>query len=741
MEAYARVIPDQNLDRSLDYEIPEPFRGGVQVGTRVRVPIRQRLVLGTVVALLEETSVKGLKPIAEVIDEKPTISPKLLQLSRWIADYYCCPVEMAIRCVLPQVIRNAEMGHQRRKWLRLAPDVKDEVVAALEKKAPRQAEVLALLKENAEGLYLAQVIKQTGVSAAVIKGLEKRGLLIEGEAIKERDPFVGQNFIQSTPPVLEDEQRAALDRVLGAMDNPTGSKPLLLHGITGSGKTEIYLHAIKHAIQTGRTALVLVPEISLTPQTVDRFKSRFADIQRQIAVLHSHLSDGERHDEWHRIRSGEAKIVIGARSAVFAPLENLGLIVVDEEHESSYKQEEVPRYHARDVAVVRAKSEGCAILLGSATPSFESYRNAVTGKYERLSLSQRIDSRQLPVIRILDMRQMNAKKGDNIISFPLCTAIEARLTRREQSILFLNRRGFSSSMVCTKCGFVAECPNCSVALTYHRSEARLTCHICGHNAVSPSVCPSCKDPAIRYQGVGTQRVEESVRRVFPHARVVRMDADTMNRKHAYSEVLGSFRKGEIDILIGTQMIAKGLDFPNVTLVGIINADISLHLPDFRAGERTFQLITQVAGRAGRGDVLGEVFVQTFTPMSPSIQFGRHHDFIGFYEQDIEFREQFKYPPVTHMTLITVRSTSREKAEFSAETLKRRLEEVIPKDSAIIGGPAPAPLEKAKTFYRYHITIRGSGVSRLGRSIRDILQGLSFPDDVTATVDVDPQQLL
>ncbi|MEO6053759.1 MAG: primosomal protein N', partial [Chthoniobacterales bacterium] len=720
MEAYARVIPDQNLDRALDYEIPEPLRKSVHIGTRVRIPIRLRLVLGTVVALLEETSVKGLKPIAEVIDETPTISPNLLKLARWMADYYCCPVEAAIRCILPQVIRNAEMGHQRRKWMRISPEFNASQLAEIEKKAPRQAEVLRVLAENPDGLYLSDLLKKTGATGPTVKALEKRGLLMEGDAIKMRDPFVGQNFIQSTPPVLNDEQKVALERVREAMRNPTEAKPLLLHGITGSGKTEIYLHAIKDALHAGKTALVLVPEISLTPQTVDRFKSRFADVQTEIAVLHSHLSDGERHDEWHRIRSGEAKIVIGARSAVFAPMENLGLIVVDEEHESSYKQEEMPRYHARDVAVVRARNEKCAILLGSATPCLESYRNTTIGKYELLHLTERIDSRKLPVIRILDMRQMNRTKGDVILSFPLCTAIEARLTRREQTILFLNRRGYSSSMVCNKCGYVAECPNCSVALTYHRKDVRLVCHICGHIVCAPNACPSCHDASIRYQGVGTQRVEDSVRRVFPHARVERMDADTMNRKHAYTEVLGRFKKGEIDILIGTQMIAKGLDFPNVTLVGIINADISLHLPDFRAGERTFQLLTQVAGRAGRGDVVGEVFVQTFTPVSPSIQFARHHDYEGFFEQEMEFRKQFQYPPVTHMTLITIRSTSRERAEFSADTLARRLQEAIPKETAILGGPAPAPLEKAKTFYRYHLTLRGTGAARLGRTVRDVL---------------------
>ncbi|PYJ88222.1 MAG: primosomal protein N', partial [Verrucomicrobia bacterium] len=413
----------------------------------------------------------------------------------------------------------------------------------------------------------------------------------------------------------------------------------------------IYLQAIHTTLARGKTAIVLVPEISLTPQTVERFKSRFAETQEMVAVLHSHLSEGERHDEWHKIQAGRARIVVGARSAVFAPLENLGLIVVDEEHETSYKQEDAPRYHARDVAVVRAKLEGCVVLLGTATPSLESYHNAIQGKYRLLKLTQRVDNCQMPLMRIVDLRlERRKEKVAAILSEKLRGAITARLEKHEQTILFLNRRGFSTSLLCSNCGEARDCPNCSVALTFHRGAARLTCHLCGHTAAVPKKCPACSQDALIYSGFGTEKVEANVTQLFPDAAVRRMDADSMSRKDAYRETLHAFRAGKIDILVGTQMIAKGLHFPNVTLVGIINADLALHMPDFRAGERTFQLLTQVAGRAGRGETPGEVFVQTYTPFSPSIQFARHHDFAGYFEQELEFRERCDFPPFKHAVL-------------------------------------------------------------------------------------------
>jgi primosomal protein N' (replication factor Y) len=540
---------------------------------------------------------------------------------------------------------------------------------------------------------------------------------------------------------LNEEQTAALGAIEEALAAPEKAKPFLLHGVTGSGKTEIYLQAIHTALARGKTAIVLVPEISLTPQTVERFKSRFAETQEMVAVLHSHLSEGERHDEWHKINAGRARIVVGARSAVFAPLENLGLIVVDEEHETSYKQEDAPRYHARDVAVVRAKLEGCVVVLGTATPSLESYHNAIQGKYRLLKLTQRVDDCQMPLMRIVDLRlERRKEKVAAILSEKLRAAITARLDKREQTILFLNRRGFSTSLLCSNCGEARDCPNCSVALTFHRGAARLTCHLCGHTAAVPKKCPSCSEDALIYSGFGTEKVEANVTHLFPDATVRRMDADSMSRKDAYRETLHAFRAGKIDILVGTQMIAKGLHFPNVTLVGIINADLALHMPDFRAGERTFQLLTQVAGRAGRGETPGEVFVQTYTPFSPSIQFARHHDFAGYFEQELEFRERCDFPPFKHVVLITVRSAHEGRAKLSAETIARRLKEALPSEF-IFSAPSPAPLEKLQGQFRFHILMRGEAIMRLSRLVRETLDKLPLPEDVVAAVDVDPYQLL
>jgi len=562
----------------------------------------------------------------------------------------------------------------------------------------------------------------------------------------------------------------------------------LLHGVTGSGKTEIYLQAIAHALEQGKGAIVLVPEISLTPQTVERFKARFSSgkLQTLVAVLHSHLSAGERHDEWHKIRQGRARIVIGARSAIFAPVEPLGLIIVDEEHESTYKQEEAPRYHARDVAIMRGQMENAVVVLGSATPSMESFYNCQKGKYTLLGLPERVDNQKMPHVRVVDMRQAasraRGKEGTPIFSNQLKEAIHQRLERGEQTILFLNRRGYSTSLQCPKCGYVAQCPNCSLALTFHRQEQKLCCHICNHVERVPSVCPNekCKNPAIRFAGTGTQKVEETLAKLFPHARIKRMDADTMKRKDDYRKVLGDFRAGKTDILVGTQMIAKGLHFPNVTLVGIIYADLALHQPDFRAGERTFQLLTQVAGRAGRGDVEGEVFVQAFAPFHPAIQYARRHDFVGFYEQEIEFREQLKYPPVSRVALLTLKGRNEEKVKFSADHLKRELEKMLgsavpkvfgtavvsapaddielfdegvkqntrgacapPKNlfrDLIIAGPAPAPLLRAETFYRYQIMLRTRAMSKLSQTLAKIIETLALPDDVTLSVDIDPVNL-
>ena len=741
---YVRVIIDRAIHRELDYSVPEGLGGRVTVGTRVRVPFREKSGLATVVATLDESNAQGIRPIEAIIGDGPILSEQLLELARWIGAYYCCPIETVMRSLLPQVIRRAEVGWKKQLFVQPGRKIDKNEVEKLRKRAPRQAELLEAISRLETPMRAADLLRRVSLDNQTLRALVKRGLAELREEAVLRDPHGDEQFIATSNLVLNDEQSRALKEITEGLDSPENARPILLHGVTGSGKTEIYLQAIRAALDRGRSAIVLVPEISLTPQTVERFKGRFAEVQDAVAVLHSHLSEGERHDEWHKIHSGRARIVIGARSAVFAPLKNLGLIVVDEEHETTYKQEEAPRYHARDVAVVRAKIEKCVVILGSATPSLESYHNASTGKYRLAILTQRVDEKQMPLIRIVDLRQERRKeKAAAILSEKLRTAIADRLEKREQTILFLNRRGFSTSLLCSNCGEARNCPNCSVALTFHRHPAvagRLSCHLCGHTAAVPKKCPACGKDALIYAGFGTEKVESTVSQIFPKAAVCRMDADSMTRKEAYRETLRNFRTGKIDILVGTQMIAKGLHFPNVTLVGIINADLSLHLPDFRAGERTFQLLTQVAGRAGRGETHGQVFVQTYTPFSPSIQFARHHDFAGYYQQELEFRERCDFPPFKHAILITVRSAHEGRAKLSAETLKRRLKEALPEEFTL-GDASPAPLEKLQGQFRFHILIRGQAIMRLSRLIRETLDKLPFPEDVTVTVDVDPYQLL
>ena len=664
------------------------------------------------------------------------MTPRVLELARWMADYYCCAPETALKSVLPDAIRKEREGWRERLFARVLPGGKG--IDALTK---RQTEIYHIIEEH-QSIALQELLRLTGTTAQTVRKLEDKNLIEIAPQITERDPYANEEIIPTEPLKLNPEQAVALEKIIKG-----SGKFFLLHGVTGSGKTEIYLQAIARGLEEGKGAIVLVPEISLTPQTVERFKARFSSgpLQTLVAVLHSHLSTGERHDEWHKIRQGRAKIVIGARSAIFAPVEPLGLIIVDEEHEHSYKQEEAPRYHARDVAVVRGQREGATVVLGSATPSLESYHNAKRGKYTLLEMPSRVDDKRMPLVRVLDMRTEKSKgdKGPPIFSQRLKDAIHHRLEAGEQTILFLNRRGFATSMQCPDCGLVAECPNCSLSLTYHRREQTLRCHICGHRDRAPQRCPNekCRSPKIRFHGLGTEKVEDVLRKLFPKANVCRMDSDALKRKDDFRRILGDFRRGKIDILVGTQMIAKGLHFPRVTLVGIVYADTSLHLADFRAGERTFQLLTQVAGRAGRGDVEGEVVVQTFSPVHPAIQFARHHDFVGFFEAEMEFREQLLYPPFTRAALLTIRGRNEDKVKFSANHIKRELETLIPKlPDLVIAGPAPAPLLRAENFYRYQIMLRLGQMSALSRHLALIDAQLTLPDDIILTIDIDPVNL-
>lgn len=736
----ARVIVDITLDREFDYAVPETLCATARIGSQVVVPFGKRTVTGYIVSFLASSGHPRLKSILRVVGDGPLITEPVVKLARWMADYYTCPLEQAVRTVLPGVIRNTSVKPRAQRVARLIL-TEEETVArrtALARRAPRQAAALDYLLREKQAA-LAAVTRHTRASSTALRAMASQGMIEIETIVSARDPFARHTVVPTAPLPLMPQQAAALEMIRHTVETRDPGV-VLLFGVTGSGKTEVYLQALRDVLDRGQGAIVLVPEIALTPQTVERFRARFGDV---VAVLHSHLSDGERHDEWHRIRTGKARIAIGARSALFAPVHRLGLIVVDEEHEHSYKQEEAPRYHARDVAVVRGRMEGCAVVLGSATPALESIHNTRVGKYALAPMPARVDHRRMPFMRIVDMRAEVEREGRlNVLSRDLCDAVRMRLDRQEQVILLLNRRGFATSLVCPKCGYVAECPECSVALTYHKQGHELRCHLCGYAAQVPGRCPAptCGDPAFRYGGLGTQRVEETVAKVFPRARIKRMDADTTTRKLAYEELLGAFRAGEIDILLGTQMIAKGLDFPNVTLVGVINADTALHFPDFRAGERTFQLLTQVAGRAGRGDVEGEVIVQTFTPFHPAIQAARRLDYEGFFDQEIEYRRELRYPPFAHLVVLTLRG--REEAQV-AEAGARYMEQVRPRlaGDVIAAGPIPAPIARIKGEYRYQCVFRAGRTRQVTGPLREILAGVKWPRGVRHALDVDPLSML
>ena len=762
----ARVTLEIALRKEFDYLIPPELVGQVDVGSRVQVPFGPRKVPGCVTAIAEESAHARLKPILKVIGAQTLVTPKILKLARWMGEYYCCPPEIALKSVLPEAVRKEQSGWRERLYVRaLTP------TGELPKLAKRQREVWNIIEERRE-MPLQELVELAETTSATVRHLEDKGLVAIAAEISERDPYAREHILPTTPLELNLQQVRALVKIKEAIDganvklkiqneklgtktetqvepNVTASghnSVFLLHGVTGSGKTEVYLQALAHALEQGKGGIVLVPEISLTPQTVERFKARFSSgpLRTLVAVLHSHLSAGERHDEWHKIRQGRARVVIGARSAIFAPVDPLGLIIVDEEHEHTYKQEESPRYHARDVAIVRGQMEGATVVLGSATPSMESFYNCGRGKYTLLEMPERVDNIKMPIVRVVDMRQsMRKGQGIPIFSPQLKEAITQRLERKEQTILFLNRRGFSTSLQCTQCGYVAECPNCSVSLTFHRKAQILACHVCGHTEPVPGICPNqkCRNPAIRYSGLGTEKVEDTLAKLFPEARIKRMDSDALKRKDDYRRILGDFRTGKIDILVGTQMIAKGLHFPNVTLVGIISADLALHIPDFRASERTFQLLTQVAGRAGRGDIEGEVVVQSFTPFHPAIQYARRHDFGGFYEQEIEFREQLKYPPLTRVALLTLKGRNEDKVKLSADHLRRELEKGLAEvKDLVIAGPAPAPLARAESNYRHQIMLRARQMTPVSRRLAVLTESLALPEGVMLSVDIDPVDL-
>lgn len=741
------VHPLAGFDKLLHYKVPERFCAEIRIGSLVRVPVGRRPVLGIVAVEGPPVDfpVEKLKPLFEVVYPFPALTPELLELARWMAAYYAAPLDGIIETMIPGPVR-AGVGLRQERLVTVAREVPEAELEQVARRAPQQVRVYRFLAQQFKPLARPLLAARLGVTPAVIQALVKRGWVSEQvrrvERVAYSDDFSSAERVNSKPPELTVEQGIAVADVDARLAEDKFGVALL-HGVTGSGKTEVYLRAIERTLASGGGAIFLVPEIALTPQTVARLRSRLEEIapSHRCVVWHYHLTDGERLDGWLALANGEAKVVVGARSAIFAPVQNLRLVVVDEEHEPAYKQDETPRYHGRDVAVMRAKLAGAFCLLGSATPSLESYTNALAGRYRMLRLTKRIDSRQLPHIDVVDMRIEAARqRGLPILSRKLVDAMQGRFERREQTILFINRRGYSSSMQCTKCGHVEECPHCSIAMTYHRSDETLRCHLCGHQRGAPARCPSCGTPEIRWRGLGTQRVEEAVRRVLPRARIERMDADTMSKRHRFREVLGEFRSGKIDLLVGTQMIGKGLDFPNVTLVGLIDADISMHVPDFRAGERTFQLLVQVAGRAGRGDRAGEVVVQTFTPQSDAIQFSRQADFDGFAEREIDIRTKFGYPPARHLIQHLFRGPNPEKLAFVAEQWARHVEQALG-GRIEMRGPAPSPIEKIQDEYRWQLWYFVASVTRIAADLARLRAEFPWPEGMTEILDVDPASLV
>ncbi|MBN2474365.1 MAG: primosomal protein N' [Pirellulales bacterium] len=736
----ASVVLLQGPSQQFDYRVPDALCGRVEPGCRLRVPLGKgnRLVTGYCVRVeYRPAGSRRLKPISELIDHRSLLSPAMLRLTEWIADRYLCDWARVLETVVPAGVRG-KAGSRLTTLLSIAPEKADRWPTM--KLPAKQAAVMKALARSAQPPTPAELARRAHCTQAPVTSLRRKGLIRSQTVRQQQQQSVEPATVCQPHLVLNADQRRALDAILATL-NSRQHKTVLIHGVTGSGKTEVYIQAIQEVIHFGRQAIVLVPEISLTPQTVERFRSRFG----RVAVLHSHLSDVERHGHWQQIAAGEVPVVVGARSAIFAPTPRLGLIVLDEEHESSFKQETAPRYHAREVAIARAAAEEVPLILGSATPSLESWNRAQTGHYALVEMPRRVLGRALPMVGTIDLRadQRRSSRPPGAVSRQMHGAMRAALDEGGQVILLLNRRGFSTHIQCPACGHVLRCPDCDIALTHHRTRQIALCHYCDHEVPAPTACPLCDFAGIRYSGLGTQRLEAEIRTRFPGVPCLRMDTDTMQGRGSHERALAAFRSGKVRILLGTQMIAKGLDFPDVTLVGVVNADTALHLPDFRAAERTFHLVTQVAGRTGRGDKGGRVLVQTFDPDHPAIQAAVRHDYAAFAAGELPIRQMLRYPPFTAMVRLVVRGPREQVAgEFAAEMAERlRAALADPELAARVLGPAPAPFARLRGKYRFQIQAQAPDDEQLRRCVRQATTGLSAPDDVQWIVDVDPLDML
>ncbi|MFJ7404802.1 MULTISPECIES: primosomal protein N' [unclassified Lysinibacillus] len=803
MSLYAEIIVDvstYHVDRTFDYAVPTEWVAVIEKGCRVKVPFGPRNVLGFVVGLKSDTDVpeNKIKPIAQILDIEPVFTEEMLLMAKWLKNETICYEIDALQVMLPSALRakyekivklqveqdtlpievqqifgkrqkanfkefervgllpllkqliadknvkieNVVKQQGNVKEVRMVKIAEDEQAlrnAMLEaSRAAKQRSLIEWMTTHLGEIFTPQQIyDETDVSAAVLQAVIDKGAARFIQEEVYRDPFT--NEVTRTQSLqLTDEQAVALNAIAHSLDTHSAST-FLLQGVTGSGKTEVYLQAIQKVLNEGKEAIMLVPEISLTPQMTERFRSRFGEM---VAVMHSGLSVGEKYDEWRKIQQGKVRVVVGARSAIFAPFTNLGLIILDEEHESTYKQEDSPRYHARDVAIWRSQYYQCPVILGSATPALESFARAKKGVYTLLTLKQRALHQAMPTVFVADMREELQKGNRSMFSELLIEGIRTRLERQEQMVLFLNRRGYSSFVLCRDCGTVVQCPNCDISLTYHRTTEKLKCHYCGYEEHVPQICPQCQSEHIRYFGTGTQKVEEEIYKLFPEARVLRMDVDTTKHKGAHEEILQAFGEGQADILLGTQMIAKGLDFPNITLVGVLSADTSLHLPDYRAAERTFQLLTQVSGRAGRHDKPGEVVIQTYTPEHYAIELAKVQDYEPFYEREMFLRRRSGYPPYYFVALIQV---SHEDVMMAAEYAGRAADWLrgnLSNQVSIIG-PTVASISRLQNRYRYQCLIK----YKIEPNLIPVLQRLLamyraewIKQGILMTVDLDPSTI-
>ncbi|UJL47890.1 primosomal protein N' [Virgibacillus sp. NKC19-16] len=793
-------VPASSINQAFDYLIPEKFQDILNIGMRVVVPFGPRKVMGFVVGKVSESSFDKLKEITDVLDLIPALTPELLDLGRWIANQTLSLYITSLQAMLPQVLKAQYKKEITRltRWA-LPKDLEslfagrdviayeeleastirynqvqkamqdgdisieylvkskitkkqvtmikpareayllEEAIQDLSNKAKKQQQILTFFIDNPEAIEKSLLLKKMNTTNSTVKALLDRSLLESYQAEIYRNPYDDANITRTQALELTEEQRQAIEPIQENIARGEHNV-FLLHGVTGSGKTEIYLQAIQDVINKGKEAIVLVPEISLTPQMVSRFKGRFGS---NVAVMHSALSAGEKYDEWRRIQRKEVQVVVGARSAIYAPFENIGIIIIDEEHETSYKQEDQPRYHARDVAIRRAGTHQCPVILGSATPTLESFARAQKGVYKLVTLSKRTNEKAMPEVEIVDMRSELHAGNRTMFSRRLKERIEQRIQKGEQIVLLLNRRGYSTFVMCRECGHVKECPHCDIALTYHKNTNQLKCHYCSYEEPMPMNCPECSSDLIRYFGTGTQKVEEALTQVIPEASVIRMDVDTTRRKGSHEKILRQFINKEADILLGTQMIAKGLDFENVSLVGVLTADSMLHLPDFRSSEKTFQLLTQVSGRAGRHELTGEVIVQTYTPDHYSIELASIYDFKEFYKKEMGVRKTFQYPPYVFLALLTISHQNKVKAAQTTQKIVQMLLKRVKNDTVILG-PTPSAIPRIKDRYRYQCMVKYRNEPQLRHYINKILEQFTEEmrkEDLLITVDMQPYHLM